>query len=295
MEWSYLKTYYLDSQTVNPSSGYLRCPSCGFLTRNPEMGDPAVACPECSDHGKPRFHWPVLEAYTLFSMIREMMNRGEKRADTEVERVTSELANICRSSVQTETVESLLRQIHNMSCAEAEKDGKLAGLINSHLEVPSECFDDVLCGLIDTEAVTDEHKVVVVLTMSLTEVLLNDFLANVLVANRVNLPVARKCVRACETYTSKNALFKDIVGESIQRTIKGAVEASKSSKSFLDDLQCIRNRRNAFIHGDPDAISREHARRAFSVAVESFAVFADLFNRHCRLERETVPDVPRAS
>ncbi|KPJ49633.1 MAG: hypothetical protein AMJ41_02640 [candidate division Zixibacteria bacterium DG_27] len=285
-DWSWLKTYYLDNAMLGATLSQVRCPTCGSVSKDLEMARRDYPCPYCRTTGETRETWPCTEAPVIAEMVQTMMKRAESSVDADIEKATKELKSLCGTPLETESVKELLEQLHNMSLAEAEANDKLVKLVGDYLNVPSQRFQDVFWVLMKPSVVMHEHKVAVILTMTLTEVLADYFLVNVLVSKGVGYALAKKCVRVCEGVRAKNALCKEILGKDIKQAVKGLAKW----ESFLTDYERVNERRNVFIHGNPWAISRDDAQRAFSVAVESFGVFASLFNEYCRTKKNSAAD-----
>lgn len=289
LEWSHLKAYYLDSRMVDPSLTYMRWPTCGLVTKHHQMSNPDNPCPSCNTTGEVRTIWPEeMRCASWLSMIRDMMKKGEDRQKAEIEKVASELSKLCDVTVETSQVEPLLKRF-NASLRQTLTDGCFPSSVAGDLPITPELFNDTFAILIKAEPVAAEHKVVVILAVTLCEVLLNDFLAHALESKGVKLEIARKRVQALKTFPAKDRLFSRIASQSIADAINSGIRESKSTQSFYDDFHCIREDRNLFVHGSPEAISRDDAWKAFSVAVESFPVFASMFNKHCRAER-SIPE-----
>jgi hypothetical protein len=286
-ERDYLKGYYLDTEIIDPSLSYTRCPTCGLVTKDHQMTSPEYPCPSCNTTGQVRTIWPEeIRCASWLSMIRDMMKKGEDRQQDEMEKVASELSKLCDTAVNSSQVEPLLKRF-NASLYETLKDGSFPKSVTSALPIPQESFYGAFAILVEAEPVAAEHKVVVILTVTLCEVLLNDFLAHALHSTGVRLQTARRRVGALKTFAAKDRLFSRIASQSIADAINSGMRESKATESFYDDFHCIREHRNLFVHGSPEAISRDDAWKAFSVAVESFPVFASMFNEHCRSQRAT--------
>lgn len=140
--------------------------------------------------------------------------------------------------------------------------------------------EQALFPLIRHTGTVEEHGVVVMLTCTLLEKLLEELLILMLqVREGYALMAARKRIGPMWRFDERKDEFKRICKVSLACSIEGS-----SAPKFWHLWLRLTKVRNRFVHGDPGAINAHAAEDAFQLAENSVAVFGFLQNQTCLIE-----------
>ncbi len=121
----------------------------------------------------------------------------------------------------------------------------------------------------------DDHKVVVTLTHTLLEALLDDLLVTLLViAGRAQLE-AEQVVEGLRTFAAQAEQF-----ETNSHMALADAMAKTTYPWFFYAWQNVRLKRNRFLHGQPFVIGQKTARQAYKLAEHAVGMFAQLQNTY---------------
>lgn len=124
-----------------------------------------------------------------------------------------------------------------------------------------------------------EKEIVVILTATLLEGLLNDFLINLLEKKEVSYRIAvifiEKLGQIGNVYDKFN-LFKEITNYGFYKSIKNV-----GYPEYYKNWEFVRKKRNEFMHAKTYILKNEVAEKAFELASESFSLFTKLNNKYC--------------
>jgi len=258
---------------------FMECPFCGFLSQEPGLDRPSVPCPRCDRRGSTRSLFPGYACIEWLKMIGDAYARAAARTRARLD----ELAGVIRSNFKQDVeaselaaaagaVRRFFRKSHRPQAAYRTELGALQRRLSLGTQEEAARAFSLLASYSDTSI---EHAIVVVLTASLFERLLQDLLIKLLVGQGIPDPEARQTVRKRRRREELQDLFWILTGTRLKKAV-----GEFGVPGLCEAWQSIADRRNKFLHITSGAISADMAGRAFDIAKRAFALFASLQNRY---------------
>ena len=262
------------------ASTFIKCPFCGFLSREPSLDRPSVPCPRCNRSGSARSVFPGYACVDWLKMIGDAYVRAAARSDAKrnelAEAIRPTSTRDIKASEVVAAAGAIRRFFRKPHRSETEYQNVL-GVLQRDLSVGSQEQAVQVFSLLASYSNTSiDHTLVVILTASLFERLLHDLLVQQLVGRGMKDGEARKTVGKRRRREELQELFWLACGTPLQRAI-GEFGVPNINEAW----QSIADRRNKFLHITSRAISAEMAERAFNTAKVAFPLFAFLQNKYC--------------
>jgi hypothetical protein len=262
----------------------MACGNCHYVIDRSALAGTKAPCPHCGYVDFP-FMFPHDSSLDVLDMVAYFHRRAEaairKRNDKLVESVALAMDRIIDAALLVSTALEA-QDVYNLAgeqCWEQHVYDQILQVIQDRLGLPSR--DDAVKAWAEIgsySASTQEHKVVVVLTCTFLEQLLDGrLIVLAMTHDGMNLSDSEdKIYDDVQGWNRKKAFFSSHVGV----TLDDAIEAL-SPPGFNADWAKLRKVRNTFVHETIWAIGASHAATAFRRARQAVPVFAELQNRYC--------------
>ncbi len=263
--------------TLVATLSYEECPSCGFLSNDPGLTNPATPCPydQCRKSGRIRLLYPDLCCTKLVGMAAYFYRRSAERTDEERDSLASEMTRQLGRQINVELAYATARVIRDrypsLKTINQDYPAFIEFVRTSAGLASSEDVPKVLALLIRLLGTNEEHQMCVVLAACLVENLLRGVVERMLLKQGGRNQLATKGF----AYGRLEREFEKCAGISIAGATKRL-----GREEFHNDVQSVRNQRNSFLHEDPYAIQQPEVDRAFCLALDSIGVFASLHNKY---------------
>lgn len=261
------------NSTLVAALSYIKCPNCGFLDgkMSLKLADP---CPNCGSSGTSKGGFPSISAVTVFRMIQHFYSEGITRTDDQLQKVQE----FSTSGVDKEKIRGIYKKIsrlYNQEGGGDESFRKMLEIIQERLIVDERKARNIFPMILAPPKVY-EYDVVVILTCTFLEALFDELLTELLRNEGSSARAISAVLDEVRYLGTRFGLFKKLT----ETKFSSALEETEF-KDFPKDWEVLRDRRNKFLHGNPFAIGKEHADKAWELAVNSFSVFASMYNKFC--------------
>lgn len=267
-----------ENRTWLSAVAYLECPFCHYLSHSAGLDNISAPCPNCAASGKRRIVFPGPSSHRLLEMVAYFYARASERLDGIQNELLRTLNEQLGCSFDWNTMVRAVVATHKYRLEHgridtAETFEQLLGHIQISLDLKS--TDDAravfpsLFGYSDT---TEEHQAIVLLVAAMVEKLFKELLSRILSTVPLSESTVKYIFKKSRGHADREQLFAALTGKSLKAAI---------APEFYSKWQSVRDVRNEFMHGSSFAIGADAAEKAFDVAKESFAVFAELHNEFC--------------
>jgi len=265
------------NDTLAAALSYIKCPNCGFLDREMSL-KLAAPCPNCGSSGTSKGGFPSISAITIFRMIQhfysEAIMKYEKITDNQLQKVLEfSTSGVDKEKIRHVHVET--SRIYNRCGGGDKAYRKMLKTIQTTFLLDEKGARQIFPTLFGSPQVY-EFNIVVLLTCTSLEVLLEELLTEMLRSEGSSTKVINAVLDKVRYLDPRFGLFRKLAGRKFP-TVLGETEF----KDFCKDWKILRDRRNKFLHGNPFTIGKEHADKAFELAINTFSAFAFMHNKFC--------------
>jgi len=267
------------NSTLAAALSYIKCPNCGFLDREMSL-ELAAPCPNCGSSGTSKGGFPSISAVTIFKMIQhfhsEAITRYEKITDDQLQKAQEfSTSDIDKEKIRDVHVEISRIYNRNRRGGGDKTYRKMLKIIQTTFMLDEKEARQIFPTLFGSPQVY-EFNIVVILTCTSLEVLLEELLTEMLRSEGSSTKVINAVLDKVRYLDPRFGLFRKLAGRKFSSPL-GETEF----KDFYKDWKVLRDRRNIFLHGNPFAIGKEHADKAFELAINTFSAFAFMHNKFC--------------
>lgn len=251
---------------------YHRCPSCNFVSSDINLSCLSTPCPNCGKTGESRELFPDMSSIKIAKMINEYYEKREEIIRTTIIKEIQKYSKETRTKKIQETLKAINDIFKRKDIEQASPEAKK--VIKTELGVDDKDIDNVLF-ISMTYGSTDEDKIITILSCVLFECILKEFLLSCLIFKNCPRKLAETFIFEQRYNTSDLiSLFKTLIGKKFSRYV-----SSKSGyKGFYREWECIRDRRNLFMHGNAYSIDSVCGDKAFNFSSKVMPLFAMLNN-----------------
>lgn len=255
---------------------FLACPKCNHVVKFGKLSGSKLHCQKCGNISKTPHIFPDFSSLKLLEMIEYFYERTCHRSNDLKTKLLDIIKKELGKKYHTNLVIKTVRKIQKIyKTGKRSEYNEMLKIIRKELSLKSS--DEALKVFGPLLSYTDtfeEHKVIVILTCTLLEVLFNNLLVLIYECKGMTLSQAEKKVYKLQGFDKMCEVFEIETGLIFKNEIN-----KYSSHDFYKDWEFIRKKRNKFIHGIPYAINRSIATKALNLAKEASNVFAHLQNK----------------
>ncbi|MDO9464920.1 MAG: hypothetical protein Q7J67_06445 [bacterium] len=249
---------------------YCKCSKCGFL-QDDSITNTNTLCSHCGCKGTSPEMFPNLNAITLFEIVQGFCRKGYQASNNNIENTLKEIRNKTKIKINKHQLNDIHKELSVNSYE------KMLNIICREFTVSNKQAKEIYTILLQTYPKrVDEYISAVILTCTLLENLLNEFLYEMLECRETSSEVIDIVLNEAGSIPAKFKIFKRLNGSKFS-SVLNKIDA----ENFCGNWEELRKARNKLIHGNPYVIGERHANIAFQLAKDSFSVFAMLHNRSC--------------
>lgn len=269
---------------LSTAMGRNACGKCHFVFGGSAHADTKGPCPHCGNVDFP-FMFPHDSSLNVLDMVAYFQRRTEARISRRNGKLAESVAQAMSRTFDTALLVSTAleaQEVYNQASEqrwEQRTADQMLQVVQDRLGLPSrEDALQVWAELGHYSATTEEHKVVVILTCTFLEQLLDSRLI-ILAMTHEGLSLSDAEDKVYDTLQGWNRKQKYFLSHTSVALDDAMVACS--SPDFNAEWAKLRKVRNTFIHETPWAIGASHAASAFRLARQAVPVFAELQNRYC--------------
>jgi hypothetical protein len=254
----------------------LKCLNCGFASNGKGQNTFNEACPKCSSDPSSKVAFPNESIGQFLKVIHLLFDTGQQKYDQYVEELLREIEESCGKRLDHESLLSINKSLMEGAFEKYLDYDKGIDIVKEKLNLEDEPARNIVLSIMKLPPEIEEFKAIVLITDNLLEMLLENFLIEMLKLKQTKKEIIETILEEVKGFERRIELFKRLTGMKLKTFLK----EKKLGYFDKDWIQLQKLKTEIFLEASK-SVDIETARWVLRLGERSFEIFAELNNRFC--------------